>query len=183
MIDRRVAKRYATALFRIAIELAKTEEIDEQALVLRDVFENKELKRFFSQPQISRAKKAEFLEKNFRSNVHPSVYNLLNILLHKGRIFIASDVFDYFDLLSDRYRGIEEVRVITAVPVEDEFVKRLMERLRKFSTYPDLRVTTSVEPQILGGAKVYLGRHTVIDGTLATRLTAMKEKLVVYKDY
>jgi F-type H+-transporting ATPase subunit delta len=183
MRDRRVAMRYATALFNLAIELGKLEEIDVQALALKDVFEDKELKRFFSQPLISRAKKADFIEKTFKSKVHPSVLNLLAILLHKGRISIASDVFDYFDLLSDRYRGIEEVRVITAVPVEDQFVSRLIERLRKFSNYPDLRVTTTVDPKILGGAKVYLGRHTVIDGSLSTRLATMREKLVVYKDY
>ncbi len=183
MKERRVAKRYATALFRLSIELGKMEEIALQALALRDIFEGKELKRFFTQPQISRSKKAEFLGKSFQGKVHPSVFNLLTILLNKGRISIVSEVFDYFDLLSDRYRGIEEVRVITAVPVEDQFVSRLIERLRKFSSFPDLRVSTAVDESILGGAKVYLGRHTVIDGSLSTRLTAMREKLVVYKDY
>jgi len=183
MIDRRVAKRYATALFRIAIENGNVEEIDTQALALRDIFEDKELKRFFSQPQISRKKKAEFLEKSFLTKIHQSVFNLLSILLYKGRISIVPDVFDYFDLLSDRYRGIEEVRVITAVPVEDEYINRLRESLSRFSSYPDLRVSSSVDTSILGGAKIYLGRHTVIDGSLATRLAAMKDKLVVYKDY
>ena len=111
MKDRRVAKRYATALFRLALEIGKVEEIDAEALTLETVFADKALLRFFSQPQISRAKK------------------------------------------------------------------------RKFSEYPDLRVTKAVDASIIGGAKVYLGRHTVIDGSISTRLVQMKDKLLLYKDY
>jgi F-type H+-transporting ATPase subunit delta len=183
MRDRRVAKRYATALFRLALEIGKVEEIDSEALTLETVFADKALLRFFSQPQISRAKKSDFIEANFRGRIHPFLLNLLLILLNKGRIAFATDVFDYYDLLTDRYRGEEEVHIVTAVAVDEMFVERLIERLRRFSKYTDLRVTKSVDTAVIGGVKVYLGRHTVMDGSIATRLTHMREKLLLYRDY
>jgi len=170
MKDRRVAKRYATALFRLALEIGKVEEIDAEALTLETVFADKALLRFFSQPQISRAKKRKFIEENFGGKVEPVMLNLLLLLLEKGRIALANEVFDYYDLLTDRHRGEEEAHVITAVPVDDAFVERLVARLRKFSEYPDLRVTKAVDASI-------------IDGSSSTRLVQMKDKLLLYKDY
>ncbi|MEP0813252.1 MAG: ATP synthase F1 subunit delta [bacterium] len=181
MKDRRVAKRYAVALFELALELGKVEEIDAQCLQLEEVFADKALQRFFSQPQIRMSDKRAFLEKVFRQSVHPAVFRTLELLLEKGRMGVAEIVFDYFDILTDRFRGIEEVRLVTAVEADQDYVDRLVAKLRKFTKYPDLRVRTEVDSGIIGGAKVYLGRHTVIDGTIASRLKQMHEALLIYQ--
>jgi len=183
MKDRRVAKRYATALFQFALEIGKMEEINRECLKLRGILADRDFKRFFLQPKISTERKRLFIQKSFADKVHPALYKLLTILFSKGRIGIADEVFDYYDLLTDRYRGIEEAHIITAVPVADEYVKRLIEKMRRFSEYSDLRVTTAVDPGIIGGVKVFLGRHTVLDGSIETKLEEMKGKLLVFRHY
>ena len=183
MKERSVARRYAVALFRLALEIGRLEEIDEQCRALEKVFEDRDLKRFLMQPQLSIGKKRTFLTKAFKDKVHPAMFKTLMLLLEKGRIGLASSVFDYFDLLTDRQRGIEEAKIVTAIGADDDYVKRLTDKLRKFSEYPDLRVSTEVDASIIGGAKVYLGRHTVIDGSLSTRIQDMKEKLLVYRNF
>ncbi len=181
MRDRKVAKRYATALFSLALELGKVEEIDAQCLTLEAIFGDVELRRYYSQPRISIGKKRSFLESAFKGKVHPAVYRLLEILLDKGRIGLADIVFDYYDILTDRHRGIEEVRIVTAVEVDDAYVSRLVKKLRRFSEYPDIRVKREVDSRLIGGAMVYLGRHTVIDGSIISRMRAMHEHLLLYR--
>lgn len=183
MKERTVARRYAVALFRLAVEIGRLEEIDEQCRALETVFEDKELKKFLLQPQLGVEKKRAFLTKAFRDKIHPALFKLMMLLLEKGRIGLAAEVFDYFDLLTDRHRGIEEVTIVTALKADEEYVRRLTDMLKKFSDFPDLRVSTEVDESIIGGAKVYLGRHTVIDGSLSTRIQDMKEKLLVYRNF
>lgn len=183
MKERSVARRYGVALFRLAVEIGRLEEIDEQCRALETVFKDKELMRFLLQPQLSKDKKRAFITKAFRDKVHPAVFSLMQLLLEKGRIGLAANVFDFFDLLTDRHRGIEEVTIITALKADDDYVRRLTEMLKKFSEYPDLRVATEIDESIIGGAKVYLGRHTVIDGSLSARIQDMKEKLLVYRNF
>ena len=181
MKDRRVAKRYAVALFELALEIGAVEDIDAQCQVLEVVFADKKLLRFFSQPQVGIAEKHAFIGRVFKDKVHPAVFKLLGILLHKGRIGLAEIVFDYYDVLTNQHRGIEEIRIVTAVAPDDPYVERLVNKLRRFTKYEDLRVSKEVDSSIIGGAKVYLGRHTVIDGTLASRLKDMREKLLVFQ--
>ena len=181
MKDRRVAKRYALALFETAAELGKIEQIDEESQVLQDLFSDKSLVRIFREPQVRLKDKRAFLAKAFKDKVHPAVFRLLEILLEKGRIGLSDVVFEYYDIFTNRHRGIEEVRVITASEVDEPYVERLVAKLRRFTMYPDLRVTKEVDPGVIGGAKVYLGRHTVIDGTIAARLKEMRERLLVFQ--
>jgi F0F1-type ATP synthase delta subunit len=57
----------------------------------------------------------------------------------------------------------------------------VVRQAKRFSSYNDLRVKTEVDHGVLGGIKVKLGDHLVLDGTVSTRLHDLKQRLMLYQ--
>lgn len=176
-----VAKRYATALFDIAVELDRVEEIDAQAQWLEHLYDDRHVKRFFTSPQIPAAAKKRAVERRLADHVDHVVVSLVKLLVDKKRLEYLPAVMRYFDLLTDQYRGVEEVSLVSAVPLTEQQLAELVAVVRRFSQYDELRVRTEVAEGVLGGVKVKLGERLVIDGTVSTRLRTMYQRMYRYR--
>lgn len=181
MNESRVAKRYATALFNLALQQQAVEELDKELHDLAQVFRSRRLLMFLEQPQVSSAQKEAALMRAFGERSHPLVQNLLRLMLRKKRISQFGDVAEYFDLLTDRYRGVEEITVITAVEMEERDYERMLEKVMKFSEYPKLRLIKRIDPRIVGGYIIQLGRDKVIDMSLHTALGMLHRRMVKHR--
>ncbi len=181
MYETKVGKRYALALFELAQEQGVVEEVDAQLKIAGECFSSSDVIKFFEQPEISMKQKIEFIEKVFAGKVHPLIVYLLKLLLRKGRIRNFGEVCSYYDLLTDRLRGIEEVRVITAVPLEEEDYEMLLSKMKKYTDYPSLRLIRKVEPEILGGIIIELGREKIIDMSLKSQIYELRNQLIKHR--
>jgi F-type H+-transporting ATPase subunit delta len=103
--------------------------------------------------------------------------NLLKLLVDKNRTAALEQILDYFDLLTDEDQGVEEVTLVSAVPLSDEQREQIVGELKRFSAYGSLRVETAVDPALIGGVLVRLGRNQVIDGTVASRFDALRSRV------
>jgi len=176
-----VARRYAMALFELALEQGKVELFDEQAQFLEDLFGDRQVRGFFHSPRIPAEQKQRLLANQLADQLDPAVFNLLRLLIDKRRIQFAAEIMHEFDVLTDRHRGVEEVTIVSAVPLSEEQRNAIVAEIRRFSTYDDLRISTEVEGGVLGGVKIRLGENIVIDGTLSSRLSEMRERLYRYR--
>lgn len=176
-----VAKRYAAALFAIALELGRVEEFDAQAQFLEQVWEEEAVREFLSSPKVSPAEKKRIVQNQLSSHLDPLVLNLIKLLIDKKRVSFLPDVMRYFDVLTDRHRGVEEVTIVSAVALSEAQREALLREVRHFSTYDQLRVTTEVDQGVIGGVKVRLGENLVLDGTVSSRLSEMRERLYKYR--
>jgi F-type H+-transporting ATPase subunit delta len=102
-----------------------------------------------------------------------------------GKLLVLLAARDRLELLPDlvavfRERVMEHLKVInaevtTAAPLSAEERERLQQRLRA-STGRTVTMTTKVDPDIIGGVVTRIG-STVYDGSVATQLAALRQRL------
>jgi len=176
-----VAKRYAAALFELALEQGKVEDFDAQAQFLEDLFADPHVRGFFHSPRIPAVRKKQVAKRQLADYLSTSVISLVLLLIDKRRIGFLSEIMREFDELTDKHRGVEEVTIVTAVPLTAAQRQAVVNEVRRFSTYGDLRVSAEVDSGVLGGVKVKLGSNIVIDGTLSSRLSEMRDRMYRYR--
>ncbi len=180
--ETKVAKRYAVALFESARAKGIVEEVDSQLEGVLHAFSQPKFLTFLEQPQIPLLEKFKFLERVFSDKVSPLVISTLKVLLRKGRIRHFPAVASYFDYLTDEMRGIEEVGLVTALPLEEEDYQEITEKLKKYSEFKNLRLVKKVKPEILGGIIIELGRERVMDMSLKSALDSLKKRLIRFSE-
>jgi len=115
-----VARRYAMALFELALEQGKVELVDEQAQFLEDLFRDHQVRAFFQSPRIPAEQKKRLIASQLSELLDPVVHNLLKLLIDKRRIGLLAEIMREFDELTDRHRGVEEVTIVSAVPLTEQ---------------------------------------------------------------
>lgn len=176
-----VAKRYAGALFELALESGRLEEIDNQSEMLLEVFADRGLLTFFQAPQISAEQKKGVLDKRLKGQLDASLLNLLKVLVDNNRADALVDILRYFNLMTDQHRGVEDVTLVSAVPLQQAQVDAIVAQVKRFSRADDLRVAAEVDDGVIGGVKVLLGESQVIDGTVSTRLRELRDRMVRFR--
>ena len=80
-----------------------------------------------------------------------------------------------YDKLADAYKGVVRVQVRSAWPLADGEKARLKGDLDRI-TGKNCTIESSVDRALVGGLQVRIG-DSVVDGTVAHRLKALKERL------
>lgn len=176
-----VARRYATALYEIALAQGQVDAIDDQAQALEHLFDDKLLRDFFTSPRVPPEKKKQVLIDKLAGRIHPAMLALLKLLIDKKRITELPQIMRYYDILTDRLHGVEEVTVVSAVPLNAQQQEDVLANVRRFSQFGDLRKKFEVDSGVIGGIKVLLGSNLVIDGTLSSRLREMQHSMYRYR--
>lgn len=97
-----VSKRYASALFDIAVETSQINEIEEELTVLKEVFRNEAgLQEVLSHPKVSAAKKKELIQQSFGA-LSESVLHTIFLLIDRRRSSIVPDLTDEFIKLANQ---------------------------------------------------------------------------------
>lgn len=177
MISVTLARRYARALLDLAGKRDELEAAHAELSGLAGLFRrDPRVRRFFETPNISRAEKAVFLERDWKPRLCRPVFALLNVLLRRRRLDHLVAISDEFEKLAEKAQGITRAHVRTAVELSEEQVAALTRTLAR-RTGTKVLLTRDVEPSVLGGAVVSLD-HQVIDGTLATELWRIRRRLL-----
>ena len=118
------------------------------------------------------------LDRYFPAEADPPVRNLVYTLMQRGDLALLGDVTES---LRQRIRRVEAaplaVEVTSAVALTDEQNAALVSRLE--AQYGGgLEIRYRVDPAILGGLVVRVG-DKLIDGSLLSRMAAMKQRLGV----
>ena len=177
MIGSNIAKRYARALFDIAVEEDRLErysgEIGSFSLLIGG---NKGLQEFLANPIFDESeKKAVIAEIARRINLSAVTANFLNLLIDKGRIGILSEIEKCYRQLVDNALKKIRVNVKTALPLSAELAKRLEENLEKV-TGKKVDMAIEEDRSLLGGIVVGIGDKRY-DGSIKTQLNNMRNLL------
>ena len=170
------ARRYAQAVFDIAKEQNTLAEWDLDLRVMRETLEdNPSLTRVLQNPETSVSQMHRVVERLFQPTVSPLAFNLVKLLVQHRRLLLAPQIQEAFEDLYLEDQGIAYADVTTAVeltPVEEARVVESLARL----TGKTIKLRTHVDPDILGGILARVGDQ-LIDGTVATRLRQLKNRL------
>ena len=170
------ARRYAQAVFQIANENDELESWLDDLTVLSAAVHNPELSAFLDAPQLSPSQKTAVLQTTLSDTVGPLALNLVSLLASRNLAGLMQGIVEQYQRLLDEHNGIERAEVVSAVPLDDS-QRASVEEFLKEVVGKEIRLTSRVDPQIIGGMVARVGDH-VIDGSTATRLESMRRELI-----
>lgn len=177
MLSGGVARRYAQALFELAVEAKGLDEYENELKQLADLISNNpEVADFLRSPQISGNKKKELLKQVVAGEFSPMVQNFVNLVVDRQRQDYFVEMYQQFRLMSDEVRNILEANVKSAKELTPKQKDTLHSNLSKL-TGKSVRLVAQVDPSLVGGLVVKIGDR-VFDGSVAGRLAKLKETLV-----
>ncbi len=169
------AKRYAQAIFELALQRNEFESWREGLKKIADLTADQELMALLENPSLTFAAKKSLLQERLRET-NPLVFNLALLLVSKGLLRRSADIFKIYGELLDAHRGIERAKVITALPLDDQEKAAISNRLGKIAERK-VAVDSQVDPSIIGGFIARIG-DTLIDGSVHQKLETLKRNLV-----
>ncbi len=172
-----VAKRYSSALIKLASNDEELNSLYENLVLVYETIESSNvMKEFISHPSIAKSDKKEVLAEIFGTKISKNILNFLYILLDRNRIFALGAIIKSLkDSMNKKY-NILVIRAISAVELSDEMKAKLKEKLE--SIYKkQINLDTKIDENLIAGMILKIGDKT-IDGSVKTRLDSMKRALI-----
>jgi F-type H+-transporting ATPase subunit delta len=177
MITGSIARRYARALFSLAVEADRIEPWSSAFAVLRSTFlESAELRDALTNPIYTADQRRGVVTRLAQAlALDPDPTNLMLLLAERNRLALLDAVAQEFGELADQKLGRVRARVVSAVPLEEAEATRLAERLAG-AAKAQVIVDRQVDPTILGGVVARVG-SMVYDGSLRSQLEELGRAL------
>ncbi|MDY7019392.1 MAG: ATP synthase F1 subunit delta [Chloroflexota bacterium] len=167
-------KRYAQAAFELALERNELDSWQESLKKIADLSGDKKLMALLENPKFPFATKKGLLQERL-GEINLLALNLVFLLVTKGKLGIASNISQQYDVLLDAYRGIEHAEVVTALPLSNEDTEVISRRLGEIVRH-EVVIDAQVDPSIIGGFRARIG-DMLIDGSVQHRLETLKKNL------
>ncbi len=174
MIREPAARRYAQAAFELAEERGDFDAWLEDLEGLADAFDEPAVARALTSERVSVAERERIIQQA-APGIRPLPWNLVRLLLSRGRIRLLPEVAEALRELVEERQGIVRAVVTTAVELDEEGRRSIAGRLGQL-TGKQVLVETQVDESILGGLVARIGDR-LIDGSARTKLAALKASL------
>ena len=168
-------KRYAQAVFQIALEQGEPDRWLEDLRRVRDALQDEALRTYLRLPRVRLEQKIQVIRETLK-DISPLAQNLVGLLTSRSSLELFSRLLEEYQRLLDAHLGRERGEVVTAVPLEGEQQERIGKLMEEL-VGKEVLLTARVEPQIMGGVWARVGDR-VLDGTTRARLEGLKRKLV-----
>jgi len=169
-----VTTRYVEALFRLALEKGKLDEIDSDVRRLAGEVSDPDVAAFLADASVANEDKASRLEK-LLVDLDDVLADFVRLLFEKRRGEVLAETGDAFRLRLLEHRGATEGRVQSARPLEpaqmDEISAAIGRELGK-----DVYLKNEVDPGLVGGVRVFVDNR-MIDNSVQGRLDGLNRKL------
>ena len=170
------SKRYAQAMFQIALEQGDLDAWQNDLEVMGRALENPEFASLLDAPQIPTTVKIAVAKETLAESVTPLSLNLLSLLASRGITHLVPRILDEYVMMLDSHKGIERAEVVAAFPLnkrqETQIVKLLENSIGK-----KIKIRSTQQPRIIGGLIARVGDR-VIDGSVVTKLKNLRRELV-----
>ena len=121
------SRRYAQAVFEIALEGNAIEDWSEDLEQMQQAIGQREFAAFLESTRVPLTEKYSAIEKVL-PEVRRLARNLLSLLVTRGAFRKLPEIIRQYHRLSDVHRGIERGEVLTAVEVPDHLIERAVQR-------------------------------------------------------
>ena len=169
-----VAERYATALFELAMEERALETVSHDFAELKTLLaESPELTRLVKAPVFSAEQQKLGMDAVLRRmEAAPLTVRFVLTLAAKRRLFALNEIIGAYGRRIAEHRGEINAEVSAARPLSDAETQEL-KRVLKEKLGREARLSTRVDPSLLGGLMVKVGSR-MIDSSLRTKLESLR---------
>ena len=167
-------KRYAQAIFELALEQDQLNQWDSDLEFIESVLQDDDFKALLKHADVSVANKIKAID-SVMGDVHPLLRNLVSLLVTKGMVDAVRDLRSAYAELLDKHLGRQRVQVTSAVPLE----QRELDRITQFVSNlvrKEVVVSTDVDDSILGGVVIQIGDQ-LLDGSTRSQLDALRNRM------
>nr|6N2Y_I Chain I, ATP synthase subunit delta [Bacillus sp. PS3]6N2Z_I Chain I, Bacillus PS3 ATP synthase subunit delta [Bacillus sp. PS3]6N30_I Chain I, Bacillus PS3 ATP synthase subunit delta [Bacillus sp. PS3] len=172
-----IAKRYASALFQIALEQGQLDRIEEDVRAVRQALaENGEFLSLLSYPKLSLDQKKALIAEAF-AGVSTPVQNTLLLLLERHRFGLVPELAEQFLALVDDARGIAKAVAYSARPLTDEELRALSDVFAQKVGKQTLEIENIIDPELIGGVRLRIGNR-IYDGSVSGQLERIRRQLI-----
>lgn len=177
MVTGSVSRRYAKALFALAVEAGRVEPWSDALETLGLVLAGApDVAAALSSPAYSRDQRHDLVAQlagALRLEAEPT--NLLLLLGDRNRLDQLGQVAQAFTALADAHLGKVRAKLTSAFPLDAASVEAISARLDR-AAKAQVIVEREVDPALLGGVVAQMG-NLVFDGSLRTQLEDLRSSL------
>lgn len=168
-----VGNRYALAIYEIAKELNRVEDIYKELKVVMETYElDIDFKNFINHPLVKKDDKKEFISKLFSKEFSQETMNLLHYLIDKTRLAqIKAIVTEYLKLYYERNQIVEAEATFAVEPTKEQVEKLVVKLQAKMKK--EVRISTKIDKAILGGVVIRIGDQ-IIDASIKKEIEAFR---------
>lgn len=173
----RVAVRYARAFIEALREKDALADAQSFLSFCELVEKNAELSGLFGNVTVNSSQKSAVAKALAEKlGLSTLVTNFLLVLADAGRLAILKDVGQAVADKLDELNNVQTVSLTTSVALGEEELSPFRESMKQ-KLGSDIRVTTMVDPSIIGGALARVG-SVVYDGSVRAQLNRLRAELV-----
>lgn len=172
-----IARRYAKALFALAVETGRVEPWNDALQALQQaVASSADLRDVLSNPVYSKDQRRAIVEQLAAAlKLEADPANLLFLLGDRNRLGYLGAIVDTFRELADGHLGRLRARVTSAVTLDPQTAQSIADKLSQ-ATKTTVLLDRHVDPALLGGVVAQVG-SLVYDGSLRTQLEDLRKTL------
>lgn len=178
-----LARRYAEALVDAAVKEgqadAAVQELDE--LVADVLAPFPVFAQILASHRVAAAEKDRILSDVFQGRASDLVMRFLRVLNRHGRLELLAAAAREARILWDRRNRRIPVSVRSAVPLDDDQLRVLSDRLQGLVAGTPI-LTATVDPGLIGGLVVQVG-DLLYDGSVKSRLAQLRQRLIEGKTH
>lgn len=174
-----LARRYARALYELALDSRNQEKVIEELRVLENAFApgaHHEIQQFLTNPTITPSERVAALEKSLAGkNFTKETLGLVMLLAQRDRFAIFGEIVAAFESESDSANNVCRGMVRSSValtPEERQKIESTVENVLKKKVI----MTYKVDPSVIGGLMAQVGSYT-FDDSISSHLRRMNEEL------
>ncbi len=170
-----IARVYAEALFDVARDKGKLDEIHEQlGQVAEAIADNRDLQVFLFSPYFSSSEKREGISRVV-SGADPELVNFLELLAEKHRMPAIFRIRRRFDETWAKEERRLEVKLTSAVDLPPDLVEEVGKQIEK-QTGQTIELETDVDENVLGGIVLQVG-NMVLDASVRNKLERLRKEV------
>jgi F-type H+-transporting ATPase subunit delta len=176
MLKGAIARRYAEAIFNLAVKQNTLDRTLEDVKKIAQLFSQRKLAYLLSEPKIAAKRKETAIRQGLVSQVLPSSLNLALLMIQRELVPVMPRLAEELQQMVFDYKNQAIASITTAKPLDERqlsIVKQALER----ETGKQIIIQTRVDPSILGGVVARIGDQ-IIDGSVRYRLAALQQRLL-----
>ncbi len=173
-----ISKTYGDALFELATEENKVDELFEEIQQLRAILKkNDEFGRLMEHPKIIKEEKLTVLNNVFKGKISDELLGFMTIIISKDRYQEMDEILEYFTMEVKKYKGIGVATVTTAIQLRDEQRAKIERRLLDTTSYKSMEMHYKQDAALIGGMVIRIGDR-VVDSSIRTKLNELQRDLL-----
>ena len=170
-----VAHAYADALFGVAKEKGKLDQVRDQLGQFADAVDgNRDMQVFLFSPYFSSAEKSAGVKRAVEG-AEPEFANFLDLVIEKQRMPEIFRIRRQFEELWKHENRRIDVTVTSAVELDPAVVSKIGEEIER-QTGQEVDLASRVDAEILGGVVLQVG-NMVLDASIRNRLEKLRKSV------